>query len=59
MVKNPLANAGDAGHAGLIPGSGRCPGGRNGNPLPYSCLKSPLGKGAWQAAVHGVAKSQT
>ena len=59
VVKNLPANAGDAREVGLIPGSGRCPGGRNGNPLPYSCLKSPLDKGAWQAAVHGVAESQT
>ena len=59
VVKNPPVNAGDIRDIGSLPGSGRCPGGRNGNPLPYSCLKSPLGKGAWQAAVHGVAKSQT
>ena len=31
----------------------------NGNPLQYSCLENPMGRGAWQAAVHGVAKSQT
>ena len=36
MVKNPLANAGDA---GSIPGSGRSPGEGNGNPLQYSCLE--------------------
>ena len=44
MVKNPPANAGAAGDAGSIPGSGRSPGGRNGNPLQYSCLKNPHGK---------------
>ena len=55
MVKNPLANAGDAGHAGLIPGSGRCPGGRNDNPFWYSCLGNPMDKGAWRATVLGVA----
>ena len=42
MVKNPPANAGDAGDMGLISGSGRSPGGRNGNPLEYSCLKNSL-----------------
>ena len=30
----------------------------NGTPLQYSCLENPMGGGAWQAAVHGVAKSQ-
>ena len=50
-----------AGHAGehSIPGSGRSPGGGNGNPLQYSCLENPMDGGAWRAAVHGVAKSQT
>ena len=43
-----------AGHPGLTPGLGRSPGGRNGNPLPYSCLENPMDRGAWQAAVHGV-----
>ena len=42
---------------GLIPGSGRSPGGENGNPLQYSCLGNPMDGGARQAAVHGVAKS--
>ena len=31
----------------------------NGNPLQYSCLENPMDRGAWQAAVHGVASSQT
>ena len=31
----------------------------NGNPLPYSCLENPVDRGAWLAAVHGVAQSQT
>ena len=44
MVKNLLANAGDEGDLGLIPGSGRSPGGRNGNPLQYSCLENPCGQ---------------
>ena len=44
---------------GLIPGSGRSPGGGNGNPLQYSCLENSMDRGAWWATVHGVAKSQT
>ena len=56
VVKNPPANAGDA---GLIPGSGRSPGEGNGNPLQYSCLRNPMNRGAWWATIHGVAKSQT
>ena len=57
MVKNSPANAGDTGDSGLIPGSGRSPGEGNGNPLQYSCLGSPMDKGAWQVTVHGVAKT--
>ena len=45
VVKNPPANAGDA---GLIPASARFPGGGNGNPLQYSCLENPMNRGAWQ-----------
>ena len=45
-VKNLLANAGDTGDAGSIPGSGRSPGGGHGNPLQYSCLKNPMDQGA-------------
>ena len=56
VVKNPPANSGDA---GLIPGLGRSPGGGNGDPLQYSCLGNPTDRGAWQAVVHGVAKSRT
>ena len=52
-VKDLPANAGDA---GSIPGSGRSPGGLNGNPLQYSRLGNPMDRGAWQATVHGVAK---
>ena len=59
MVKNPPANAGDSGDVGSIPGLGRCPGGGNGNQFLYSCLESSMDRGAWQAAVHGVTKSQT
>ena len=56
VVKNLPTDAGDA---GSISGSGRFPGGGNGNPLQYSCLKNSMDGGAWQATVHGVAKSQT
>ena len=58
MVKNSPANAGDVRDAGSVPGSGRSPGGQHGNPLQYSCLENSLDRGAWQATVHGVAKSQ-
>ena len=47
------------GDLGSIPGSGRSLGEGNGNPLQYSCLENPMDRGAWQAAVHGVTKSQT
>ena len=59
VVKNLPASAGDIRDMGLIPGSGRFPGGGNGNPLQYSCLENPMDRGDWQATVHGVAKSQT
>ena len=59
VVKNPRANARDIRDVGLIPGSGRSPGGRHDDPLQYSCLGNPLDRGAWQATVHGVTKSQT
>ena len=51
MVKNLRADAGDSGDAGLILGLERSPGGGNGNPLQYSCLKNPVDGGARQAAV--------
>ena len=54
MVKNVLANAGDPGDVGSIPGLGRSLGEGNGNPLQYSCLENPIGRGAWQATVHRV-----
>ena len=41
MVKNPLANGGDPRDAGLIPGSGRSPGGGHDSSLQYSCLENP------------------
>ena len=48
-----------AGDVGLIPGSGRSPGGGSGNPLQYSCLGNPMDRGAFLDTVHGVAKSRT
>ena len=59
MGKESICNARDTRDAGSIPGSGRSPGEGHGNPLQYSCLENPIDKGAWQATVHGVAKSQT
>ena len=59
VVKNLPINAGDIKDSGSIPGSGRSPGGGHGNSLQYSCLENPMDRGAWWAAVHGVAKSQT
>ena len=53
--KESACNAGDP---GSIPGLGRSPGEGNGNALQYSCLESPMDRGAWRATVHGVAKSQ-
>ena len=57
VLKNPLANAGDTRDMCLIPGSRRSPGGRNGNPLQYSCLENPMDIVAWQATVHRVTES--
>ena len=59
VVKNSPANAGDIRDVGLIPGSGRSPRGGHGNPLHYSCLKNPMDRGAWWAAVHKVTRSRT
>ena len=65
MVKNQSASAvdtgdaGDAGDVGSNPGSGRSPGGGNGNPVHYSCLENPMDRGAWWTTVHGVTNSQT
>ena len=54
MVKNPPANAGDAGDTGLIPELGRSPGGGNGKLLQCSYLGNPMNRGTWGAIVHGV-----
>ena len=53
------ASACNAGDLGSIPGLGRSPGEGNGSPLQYSCLESPMDRGAWWTTVHGVAKSWT
>ena len=58
-VKNPLANAGDAGDKGSVPGLGRSPGGGYGNPLQYFWLENPMERKAWWATVHRVTKSRT
>ena len=44
---------------GLIPGSGRSPGGGHGNPFQYSCLENPMDEGAYQAIVQSIVKGQT
>ena len=60
VVKNLPADAGDTRDVGLIPGSGRAPGGGNGNPLQYSCLKIPwIEEPGRLHTVHGVTKSLT
>ena len=59
LVKNPTASAGDTGDSVSIPELGRSPGGGNNNPFQYSCLENFTDRGAWQATVHGVAKSWT
>ena len=58
MAPSP-ANAGDRRDAGSVPGSGRSPGGGNGNPLQYFYLENLMDGGAWQVTVHGATKSQT
>ena len=59
MVKNLPVNAGDLRTVGSIPGLGRFPEGGHDNVFQYSCLENPVDRGAWRAAVHGVAQSQT
>ena len=53
MVKNPPAKAENV---GSIPGLGRSPGERNGNPLQYSCLGNTMDRIAWWATVQGLTK---
>ena len=59
VVKNTPASVGDVRDTGSVPGLGRSPGGGRGNPLQYSYLENPMDRGAWQATVHRIAKSQT
>ena len=59
VVKKLPTNAGDVRDAGLIPGSGRSPGGGHGNLFQYSFLENPMDRGVWLATVHVVTKSQT
>ena len=54
VVKNLPAKAGDARDVGSIPGSGRSPGGENGNPLQNFCLENSIGRGACWATVHEI-----
>ena len=58
VVKNPPTNAGDIRDADSVPALRKSPRGGHGNPLQYSCLEYPIDRGAWQATVHGVTKSQ-
>ena len=59
VVKKAPTKAGDNRASSSIPGSGRSPREGHGNTLQYSCLENPMDRGAWQATVHGVAKSHT
>ena len=51
MVKSLPANAGDTADMGLMPESGRPPGGGHGNPPQYSCLENPMDRGAWPQSI--------
>jgi len=55
--KESTCNAGATGNSGLIPGSGRSPGGAHDNPFQHPCLENPMGRVAWRAAVYGIEKS--
>ena len=59
LVAQTVKSACSAGDLCSIPGLGRSPGEGSSNPLQYSCLENPMDRGAWQATVHGVAKSWT
>ena len=59
VIKTPPTNVGDVRDPGSIPEWGRRPGEGHGNPVQYSCLENPSDRGARQATVHRVAKSQT
>ena len=57
MIRNLSINVGNTADASWIAGLERAPGEGNGNPFQYSCLENPMDRGAWQAMIHGVAKS--
>ena len=57
IAKKMPDNERDVRDVGFILGSGRSPGGGNGNPLQYSCLENPTDRGAWRATVLRVVKS--
>ena len=57
VIKNPSANGGNVRDIGSMIGPERSPGGGHGNPLQYSCLENPMGRGTCWATVYGVAKS--
>ena len=57
-VSDGKESACSAGDLSSIPGLGGSPGEGNGNPIQYSCVENSMDRGAWQAIVHGVAKSQ-
>ena len=59
VLKNTPVSAGNIRDTGSIPGLGRSSGEGHGNPLQYSCLEDPMGRGAWQATVHSVTESDT
>ena len=59
VVKNPPTNTGDTGNMGLVPGPRKYPGVGNDNPRQYLCLENSMDRGAWQATIHGIVKTQT
>ena len=59
MAQTAKMSACNVGDLGSIPGWGRSPGEGNGNPLQYSCLQDHMDRGAWQATVHRIKKSDT
>ena len=59
MIKNLPVSAGDVRDMSSVLGSGRSPGEGNGNPLQYSYLENLMDRGAWEATVHRVTKSDT
>ena len=58
VVENLPAKAGDVRHTGLIPESGRSPGGGHGNPLQYPCLENPMDRGACETTAYGITMSR-